>query len=216
MNFLRNMPRKVLISTALLVFGLVLLGVLFPLLTGADEDADTMAARLNNEITQTRSQISQAITDQKYIAEHQAEYEDLLKGDRLVPHTRRAAVAELQKVASRNGISLSYVFQAPSANSLTAAQSQPTTAAYRVSVESISLKISAATDGAIYRFLEDIADSFPGSAITQSVRLSRVPDLTAGIMANLASGKDAGIVTGDIEVLWRTAEAQEQPGGGGK
>ncbi len=219
MNFLRTIPRKVMMSLGVLALGLVLWGVQVPLLGGAREDADTNATRLRSEIDQTRKDLAQAGADMKYLEEHQEQFESLLKSDRLVPHTRRAAVAELQKIAVQNGITgLEYIFNAAPATSANAAQSQPTSGAYRVSVEQIELKVSAPTDGAIYRFLEDIKDSFPGSAVAQIVQLERPPTLTPAMMTALSKGEDAKIVTGDISVLWRTAEAEEQKEGqpGGK
>lgn len=210
MNSLRNMPRKVLISLAVLLLSLVMLGGAFPLLGGASEDAETMGIRLKSEIDSTRKQITQALDDQKYVEEHVEEYESLMKSDRLVPHTRRAAVAELQKIATRNGITLDYTFQAAPPTSAAAAQSQPSNATYRVSVEQISLKVGAATDGAVYRFLEDLSDSFPGSAVTQTVRLARPPEISSGMLASLGQAGNPGIVSGEIAVIWRTAEAQEK------
>ncbi len=210
MNALRNLPRKVLISLAVLVLSLAALAGAFPLLGSASEDADTMGVRLKGEIDTTRRQITQALDDQKYVEGHLQEFEDLMKSDRLVPHTRRAAVAELQKIATRNGVTLDYTFQAAPATSAAAAQSQPATGAYRVSVEQISLKVGAATDGAVYRFLEDLSDSFPGSAVTQTVRLARPPEITSAMLGSLGQSGSPGIVSGEIAVIWRTAEAQEK------
>ena len=58
------------------------------------------------------------------------------------------------------------------------------------------------------------------TARSPRITLQRAPVVTPAMMVALSKGEDSKIVTGDITVLWRTAEAQEQkqgqPGGKGK
>ena len=197
MRALKNLPKHVLISLAVIIATAVIYGILLPTLGGARDEAFADNIKLGSEITRINGVIKQSTADKEYVVENQAQFEALLKSDRLIPHTRRAAIAQLEDAAHVNGLTtMSYDIGLVAANSLAAAASQPTggETAYRVSVEEIILKIAAPLDGAIYRFLADISDSFPGAAIIQSAALAR-------------SGQT---VQGEIKLSWRTAQALEK------
>jgi hypothetical protein len=212
MRFLQNVPKKVLVSCGIIV-GSLLLFILALLTLGQWQvDAAALQQRLTNEIAQTRKDLAQAQTDRQYLAEHQEQFEALLKGDRLVPHTRRVAILELQRLATANGLaSLNYSFRPAGLNSPTAANAQPSTDAYRVSVEEIDLKVSAPIDGDIYRFIRDLTEAFPGSAVVQSIKLTRAAEITNAMLVLVSQGQDAQVVQGEINLSWRTAQAQEKP-----
>jgi hypothetical protein len=169
---------------------------------------------LKKDIEGTTKSISQVKEDTAFVIANQAKYEALLQGDRLIPHTRRAATQALESVARANGVTgLNYsIAAAAAATSLQSAQSQPVTGGYRVSVENITIKIGAPLDGVIYKFMADITDSFPGAAVIQTVTLERA-DKGRSMGNGLASGE---LVTGEILMSWRTAQAEESKDGEAK
>jgi hypothetical protein len=212
MKFFENIPKKVLISLGVILGSLLIFVVLLFTLGDSRLDAEGSRQRLTNDIAATKKALAQTQADHKYIGDHQAQFETLLKGDRLVPHTRRIAILELQRVGVADGLSaLSYSFKPIGIMSAAGAQSQPTSDAYRVSVENIALKVSAPIDGDVYRFVRDINAAFPGSIVVQSIKLTRAPEITSAMLAAISQGQDAQIVSGEVSVLWRTAEAQEKP-----
>lgn len=216
-RLLSEIPRHVLLSVGVIVGAGAIFAVLLFVLGGARDAAVADNARLTSEIQRTQTAIAQAQGDHDYVRTNQAKYEDLLKSDRLVPHSRRAAVVELQRIAQRRGLtSLGYSFSAAASNSLQSVSAQPATAAYRLSVEDVLLKVGAPVDGAIYGFVSDISQAFPGAAVVELVTLKRAPRITDQALAALAEGRDSGLVSGEIKLSWRTAQAQETKDGGGK
>jgi len=211
-RLISTLPRKVLISAAVIVAALIALTALLPLLGGARDEAFAENSRLNSEIARARTGITQAKNDAEYVAKNTEAFEALLKSDRLIPHTRRAATVALENAARASGLTaLSYNIQAAAAaNSPQAVQSQPTTKAYRLSVENIELKIGANIDGAVYRFVDEISRAFPGSAIIQDVTVSRAQVITAESLNQVSRGQDAKLVESTINFSWRTAQAEEE------
>jgi hypothetical protein len=207
---LAGIPRPALLGISVIIVTGTLFVLSFFLLGGARDNALAEGRRLQGQIDGTIKAISQSKQDQEYVEKHSARYDELMKSDKLVPHTRRAALAALSDAAAPHGLqdSLSYTFSAASASSLESAQSQPTSGAYRVSVETVSLKIAAPMDGAIYRFLDDINHAFPGAVALESLILTRVPEVNEGALAQVASGS-ARLVTGDVVLSWRIAQKEE-------
>jgi len=214
-RFLSITPRPVLISLAVIAGVLVLFAVLFPVLGGARDQAFAGNARLTNEINSTRSAIGQTQVDKDYVETNRAAFEELLKGDKLVPHTRRAAIVRLEEAARTYGLTtFSYSIGAIAANSPKGAAGQPTSDDYHVSIENIQLKVGAPIDGNIYRFLVDITDSFPGSAVLELFSLRRPEFISAEALNAVSLGRDAKLVEGDIVLSWRTAQAKDKGEGG--
>lgn len=210
-----EIPRTVLIAVGVLIGTAVIYGLLAVYLGGALEEAIARNGRLKSEIQQTQNNIERARDDYAYVDEHKVAYEELLNSDRLIPHTRRAAAIELQRVARLRGItSLNYVFEAAPANSLVTVQAQPTSGNYRLSVENVRLTIGAPLDGPIYGFISDISQSFPGAAVVELVTLNRAPGISESAIAALSNGTNSGLVTGEIQMSWRTAQAEAKAGGG--
>jgi len=167
-------------------------------LGGARDDALAEESRLQNEIARITTAVTQSKADIAYVNENREVYEDLLKSDRLVPHTRRSAIVDLETKARTSGLTaLNYSINAVSVNSPRAAANQQASGAYSVSMEEISLKVGAPLDGSIYRFIDAISASFPGSAIVHTISLARGPAFTSGVQ-------------GEIGVSWRTAQAEER------
>ncbi len=196
---LRDLPKKVLMSLAVIGGALAIFALSVPLLGGARDDALAQNARLKGEVARVNTAITQSKADQDYIKEHAARYDELLKSDRLVPHTRRVAVLELENKARAFGLTgMSYsVDAAAGTNALQSAASQPTSGAYVLSIQDIKLAVKAPLDGSIYRFVDGLTASFPGAAVVREATLAR--GLTP---------RDG--VDGIIVLSWRTAQAQEK------
>jgi hypothetical protein len=212
-----SVPRNVLISIAALLVALVSF-VILSLTLGAARDAAIIAnQRLSAQIQQATTSIISASADRDYVAANIETYETLLKSDRLIPHTRRAAVLRLQDAARVHGLSaLNWTFNAASDTSPQAALAQPSSAAYRLSVEEIALKVGSHSDGPIYAFVSDVTKSFPGSAIVQSVVLKRAPQITDAALRAVSEGRDSALVEGEVRLIWRTAQAQDPSEQGAK
>jgi hypothetical protein len=205
-----DLPRPVAIALATIVAAIAVLAILFPVLGGARDNALTENRRLTTDIGSTTTALNQSQDDQDFVRANQAHFEELVKSDRLIPHTRRAAIVALGEVARIHGVNLTYAFNAAESQSAAAVGSQPRSDAYRVSVESIDLKVDAPIDGAIYEFVTDINASFPGAVVIESVSLRRADRLSASALDLLSKGQSSQLVTGDILLSWRTAQAQEK------
>jgi hypothetical protein len=179
-------------------------------LGGARDQSFAENARLTSKIESTRRAISQSQEDKAYVEKNLVEFEALQKSDRLVPHTRRAAIVRLENAARENGLTaFSYSIGAVSRTSPKAAGTQPSSDAYQISIESIQLKAGAPVDGSVYRFLADISDSFPGSAVIEMFSLKRPDIISASALAAVSQGADAKLVEGDIVLSWRTAQGKD-------
>lgn len=204
-----GMPRTAFLGIAVLFVTGVLFTLSVLLLGGARDDALAEGVRLQSEITTITTSITRSRQDQEYLADNGARYEELLKSDKLIPHTRRAALAALRDAAAPHGLedSLSFTFTS-AAGSATAAQSQPTSGAYRVSVESIVLKVGAPVDGAVFRMVDDVNRTFPGSVVLESMSLSR-PDIVNETELSAISRGESNLVSGEVVLSWRTAQKEE-------
>jgi hypothetical protein len=208
-------PRRVLIAAATMAFALVMFAILVPVLGGARDSAVAQGAQLFADITAAQSKLTGLSADEKYVVDHQAEYEALLAGDQLVPHTRRAAVLALTETATVHGLSgLNYSFTTADALSRDAVAAQPAGGGYTVAVEMIDLTIDAPLDGPIYRFIGDIMQTFPGSLTISSIELSRMADISAEALAAVSAGQASQLVPGSIVLSWRTAQADKTSAAG--
>jgi len=198
MRILTALPKNVMISLAVIAGALVILALAIPFLGGGRDDTFAENARLQGEISRINAAITQSKSDQLYVAENLAKFEELIKSDRLVPHTRRAAVIDLEEKARSNGLTgLNYSIGAVATNSLRAVAGQPSAGTYRVSLEEIALKVAAPLDGAVYRFIDAITQKFPGAAVVHTLTLMRGATPATGVQ-------------GEIGVSWRTAQEQEK------
>ena len=198
MRFLTSLPKKVLISVGVIAAALVIFAIALPLLGGGLDDAEVANTRLQAEIGRVTKAVAQAKVDQLYVSENIERYETLLRSDRLIPHTRRVAILDLENKGRLNGLTaMNYSIGALPGSAAASAAGQPASGAYRVSMEEIKLKVGAPYDGSVYRFIDAINQAFPGAAVIQVVNLSRGITASAG-------------VEGEINVLWRTAQAEEK------
>jgi hypothetical protein len=209
-RFLTDTPRPVLISLAVMLATVILFAVLLPVLGGARDQSFADNVRLKREIESARRSIKQSEEDKAYVEENAAAFEALQKSDRLVPHTRRAAIVRLESAARENGLTgFSYSIGSVSGASAKAVGVQPASDAYQVSVEGIQLKVGAPIDGSIYRFLADISDSFPGAAVIETFSLKRQDIISADALAAVSQGMDSKLVEGEIALSWRTAQRKD-------
>jgi hypothetical protein len=216
-RILAEMPRAVIVSVTVMVGALILLAVLVPFVGGARDAAISLNRKMKTDIDQTTKSITQAKADQAYVLDYKNEFEALIGSDHLVPHTRRAAIVELQNDARIRGLTaLNYSFNAATAMSQKAVESQPKSGAYAVLVEDVDIKVGAPFDGPVYGFISDITDAFPGSIVVESVDLRRAPEITPLALDYVSRGQDSQLVTGTIRLSWRTAQAQDKSAGSGK
>lgn len=208
-RILDGMPRPAFLGISVLLATGILFALSVLLLGGARDRSLAEGARLQSEITTITTSITRSRQDQEYIAANSARYEELMKSDKLIPHTRRAALNALREAATPHGLenSLSFTFNS-AAGSTTSAQSQPTSGAYRVSVESILLKVSAPVDGAVFRMVDDVNRTFPGSVVLESMNLARAPMVNETELAAISRG-DSSLVSGEVVLSWRTAQKEE-------
>lgn len=202
-----DLPRKVMVAVSVLAGSLVSFGLLTEFLGGALDAAIAENARLKKAVDQATKDIKTVTSDHQFVIENTEYFEKLIKGDRLVPHTRRDAFKQLQSMAQEHGLTqLTADFGAANDRaSQSAAQTQAN--AYRVSAETIKLKVGSPLDGQVYRFIADLRQGFPGSAVLMSLKLGRPAKVTPALLAQIS--KKGVIVEGEVELLWRTALANE-------
>lgn len=204
-----DLPRKVLISAAALVGSGIAFALLLQFLGGALDGALTENARLKRSIDQATRDTQTVDSDYQFVTENTEYFEKLVKGDRLIPHTRRDALKQLQNLAQEHGVTaMTAEFSIATAPATKAAAASPGQAeAYRVSVEAIKIKLGSPIDGQIYAFAADLRRNFPGSAVLMSMKLSRPPKVTSDMLAQIS--KKGAIVNGEMELVWRTALANQ-------
>ena len=209
MKFLVDrMPRRAAISVLILAGVLILFAILLPTLGGADDEANEHNASLKDEIAQITKNANQSREDRQFILDNQQKYDDLVHGDRLVPHTRRVAMAQMQKLALQRGLTaLSYNFTSEGDRSPTAGAGKPLSGGYKVQVDKVELKVGAPLDNQIYDFVQDLNQSFPGAAVVEQVTMDRAPQLTTDALNQVSRGQDSGLVKGQVVFTWRTAQA---------
>lgn len=198
-NTFRDLPKKVLSALGVILAAIIIIGVSVPFLGGARDEAVSENGRLTGEIARLNAAINQSKVDQDYVKANGAEYEALIKSDRLVPHSGRVAVVALENEARAAGLTdIGFTIDAAEgATSLRAVANQPTSGAYVLSVQEIDISAVAPLDGQLYRFLDALRLSFPGSAVLEAATFKR-----GDVFADGVSGK--------FTVSWRTAQAQEK------
>jgi hypothetical protein len=134
-----------------------------------------------------------------------------MQSDKLIPHTRRTAVRQLQAHALEFGMSeLSFNFQAVGAQAPDQVASQPKAGDYRVFVENIELKVGAPLDQNVYSFIAAVHDEFPGTMTLTGLELDRAAAITPEALNKVSRGEDSGLVKGTVKYSWRTAQKNEE------
>lgn len=208
---LPDMPKKVAISTAILVCVLVLFAILYFTLGIARDSALERVAQLTAEAQRVDSNVRQSAADYEFVTKGKDRYEKLIAGTKLIPHTRRNAVEQMQALGREFGMStVNYNFQGSSAASPQSVTAQPRAGEYKVSVETIEVALGAPTDGIIYGFVASMLDDFPGAIILDKIELARSKDISQSALNDVARGRGA-LVTGKALLTWRTAQKVEEP-----
>jgi hypothetical protein len=205
-----RMPRKVAIASVFISVTLVVFAFLFVSLGSAHDEAIAKNSTLKKTLDQTTRNAKQSREDREFILGNQEKYEELLHGDRLIPHTRRVATDQLAALARARGLTtLTYDIAAAGVRAAATAASQPAKGGYRVKVEQMSLKVGAPLDTDVFDFLMDLGENFPGSAVVEQFSLERAAGLTTDALNQVSRGRESGLVKSEIHVTWRTAEAED-------
>jgi hypothetical protein len=208
---LPNLPKPVMISLIVMGGCIVLFVILQLTLNAALGEAVNDVTRLKAELSKIQVALKQSKEDIEFINKNQDRFNALMESQKLIPHTRRTAVRQMQDLASEFGItSLNYNFQAAGAQSPDAAAQQAKSDLYKVYVENIELKIGAPLDGSIYSFIAGMHDDFPGSMVLTEVELARALVISPDMLEKAGKGEDSGLVTGTLKYSWRTAQQNKQ------
>lgn len=208
-----DFPKPVKLSLLAMLGSLALFIVLYLTLGSGSDAAQSEVQRLKAEFQSTQKNLNQSKEDIAFVTANQKRFEALMSSDKLIPHTRRTAIRQLQALALEFGLSdLNYNFQAAGTAAPEAVSSQPKSDLYRVSVESIELSVGAPVDQAIYSFIAAVNDDFPGSLVLSDLELERAPLISNEALNLVSRGKDSGLVKGKLKYLWRTAQ-QNKPEG---
>jgi hypothetical protein len=209
-KFLADLPPLTAIGVVVIAASTVWFAIFFPLLGGYEERTRDENAQLTREISEAEKGATQSSEDEQFIRKNKELYDEIVHGDRLIPHTRRAAIHQLQDLALQRGLSsLSYTFTPIAETSAKGVTSQPKGDLYHVSVENIELKVAAPLDTQLFDFVLDMGEAFPGAAVVQSVDFMRPGTIDEQTLERVGS-RDSGIVTGSVKLLWRTAQANEE------
>lgn len=213
-----DMPRKVNISVATIGISLLFYVIMLFTLGSANDDASRDVSRLKQELATAKTNLQQAKVDQEFILANKERIESLTQSDKLIPHTRRTAIRQMQSLALEFGLdTLNYNFAAAGVQSAQAVSAQPRGDMYRVYVENIELVVGAPLDKNIYSFIAAVHDDFPGSMVLSSVDLQRARTVTPEALNAVSLGQSSGLVTGKILYSWRTAQQnKEDKKAGGK
>lgn len=208
---LPDIPKKVAVSLAV-VLSSGLSYVLLLLTLGEAADAATAdVARLRNQVATTKTRIETAKDDISFIASNKGRFDALMASDKLIPHTRRTAIRQMQTLALEFGLTtLNYNFQAAGTQGAEAVSSQPKSGDYKLYVENIELTVGAALDRDIFAFLAALNDDFPGSVVILNLEMSRAPLVSAEALNAVSRGEDSKLVEGKLRVTWRTAQRQDE------
>ena len=205
-----DLPKPVNIAIAVIGGSLMLFIILLFTLGSVAEDTITVVSRLRNEVAQIQKNEKTAKEDYDFIVANRERFDRLMQSDKLIPHTRRTAVRQLQAHALEFGMSdLTFNFQAVGAQTPEQVASQPKAGDYRVFVENIELKIGAPLDQNVYSFIAAVHDEFPGTMVLTRVALDRAPAITPEALNKVSRGEDSGLVKGTISYSWRTAQKND-------
>jgi hypothetical protein len=207
---LPDLPKPVLISVLVMAGSLFLLAFLWFTLGDATDTAEQDVIRMRGEMSSTQAKVKQSREDYEFVTKNQQRFEALMASDKLIPHTRRTAIRQLQALAVEFGLtSLNYNFQAAGVQAPDAVSAQPKSDDYRVYIENIELSVGAALDQSIYSFLAAVYDDFPGSMVIAALDMQRPLRVEAEALNAVSRGEDSKIVEGKIVYSWRTAQKQD-------
>lgn len=208
---LPDLPKKVALSLAVIGASIAIFILLALTLGAANTQTETDVIRLKNDVVSTQKNLRQSKEDYEFIIANKDKYETLLSGDKLIPHTRRTAIRQMQALALEFGLSsLTYTFDAVGAQTPQVVSNQPQSGLYNVSVEKIELMLGAPLDRSMYAFMAAIHDDFPGSMVLSELELERAPAVAPEALNKISLGSDSGLVKGKAVYSWRTAQQNKE------
>lgn len=207
---LPDLPKKVALSLVALVASAVLFGVLTFTLGAATDAAIEDVTKLRNDVAAARQKVKQAKEDVIFVGDNSTRFDTLMGSDKLIPHTRRTAIRQMQSLALEFGLTtLNYNFQSAGGQAAESVATQPKSGDYKVYIENIELTVGSALDRDIYSFIAALNDDFPGSMIISSAELKRASNVTTESLNLVSRGEDSKLVEGKMKFTWRTAQKQE-------
>ncbi|MBL8642496.1 MAG: hypothetical protein JNK21_01075 [Rhodospirillaceae bacterium] len=205
------LPKIVLISVSVIGAFFVFFVLMYFTLGSARDTAEQDVTRLRADISSVQARLKQSREDYDFVIKNQQRFETLVASDKLIPHTRRTAVRQMQALALEFGLSsLNYNFQAAGLQAPEAVANQPKSTDYRVYVENIELSIGAPLDKSVYSFMAAVYDDFPGSMVLTDLEMGRAAVISPEALNLVSRGEDSKIVTGTIRYSWRTAQKQDE------
>jgi len=208
---LPDLPKPVMISVVVIGASLFLFVLLYFTLGSASNSAQADVARLRGEVSSTQSKITNFKDDYDFVINNQKRFEALMSSDKLIPHTRRTAIRQMQALALEFGLTgLNYNFQAAGLQAPEAVTAQPKSGSYRVYIENIELTVGAPLDQSVYSFIAALHDDFPGTMVAAEYDINRAPSISTEALNLVSRGEDSKIVQGKIKYSWRTAQKQDE------
>lgn len=208
---LPDLPKPVMISVSVIAASLLLFLLLLPTLGAARDTAEADVIRLRNDVSTTQKNLRQSRDDYDFVLTNQQRFEALMASDKLIPHTRRTAIRQMQTLALEFGLTgLNYNFQAAGLQAPEAVTAQPKSGGYRVYIENIELTVGSPLDQSIYSFIAALHDDFPGAMVVSDYELSRAQSISTEALNLVSRGEDSKLVQGKIKYSWRTAQKQDQ------
>ncbi|MBL8630201.1 MAG: hypothetical protein JNM81_11260 [Rhodospirillaceae bacterium] len=205
-----NLPPPVMISASTIAGSLLLFLILYFTLGAAAESAQQQVTRLKADLGSTQGKLKQSKTDYEFVLANQDRFTALMSSDKLIPHTRRTAIRQLQALALETGLTaMNYNFQAVGLQAPDSVATQPKSGDYRVYIETIELSVGAPLDSNIYAFVAAVHDEFPGATVVSEIDNKRAQIVKPEMLNAVSRGEDSKIVEGKIRYSWRTAQKEE-------
>ena len=207
---LPKLPRSVQVALSILVVALIgfILTQLF--LVSRVEALRAENQSLNSQLRQIRADSQRLRTDSEFVQTELERYERVLSSDLLIPHTRRSVLRVIEEYALSSGLTqLDYEFTSVDTTRSDSISRQVAESEYRVNVETINLTAGALLDRPLFLFVEEVLSDLPGSAILQSLEVSREETLSTDLLNRIAADPTTDVVNANIVFQWRTAQAKE-------
>lgn len=209
---LPDLPMPVLISLGVIIVFLGLFAGLYGYVHGQLEQTRTNEQQLTADLNSTRGAIDQARVDYDFVNENATRYEKVLESDEIIPHTRRAAIRQLQQTALDAGLTgLTYGFK-PAEAGAGGVRGRDVFGNYRLSIEDVDLSINAHYDGQVYDFIERLVEDVPGAAVVSTLDMHRAERISFDMLNSISRGLPSGLVMAEMTFSWRTAQLVKEGG----
>ena len=167
---------------------------------------ETLAAQRNlsglrGSVTTIQSDIDNINLEFDQLEKQQSQYEELERNGFFGDQDRFAAERIFEQVQAESGV-LSAVASISGGEIIEdedAAKSDRD-----VLRSSIEIKIEAANDLHVFKYIANLMQAFPGYISLQSIELRRTAEITGTVLRSFASGEDPVLVEADIVLSWST------------